>query len=118
MANQDTDSQGMSKMFVLTLNMNDQLKLSLNPYVNREIHTRTVDGMDWTSSKGAHWSANGTIKPLYSSVQYQDVDANLKKLLPDKTLTSGAEMRMFQYRYNHPAKVSSVIGYLMNTEAG
>lgn len=25
-------------------------------------------------------------------------------------------MRMLQYRYNHPSKVSSVVGYLMNTE--
>jgi hypothetical protein len=24
---------------------------------------------------------------------------------------------MLQYRYNHPSKVSSVVGYLMNTEA-
>jgi hypothetical protein len=25
-------------------------------------------------------------------------------------------MRMLQYRYNHPTKVSSVVGYIMNTE--
>ena len=25
-------------------------------------------------------------------------------------------MRMLQYRYNHPSKVSSVVGFLMNTE--
>jgi hypothetical protein len=64
MANQDTDSQDMPKLFALTMNLNGQLKLNVNPTVNRDPHFRTVDALPWTPSMGVHWYANGHLQFL------------------------------------------------------
>jgi hypothetical protein len=39
----------------------------------------------------------------------------LNKLYDGTTNKNLTELRMLQYRYNHPTKVSSLVGYLMNT---
>ena len=121
-ANQDTDNQGMSKMFALNLNMNGQLKLKINPSVCRDIYNRTVDTLPWTPSKGVHWFANASIRPLHGHIEPDAIAVPFNDLVPtDKPLPmdkpwAWAEMRMIQYRYNHPTKVSSLVGYVMNTQ--
>lgn len=115
-ANQDTDSQGMSKLFAFTLSINQQLKLHLNPSLCRTIHYRTVDALPSSLSRGVHWFGNGKAELLHGNIDDAKVKWPLnllyKRALEDQNLT---ELRMLQYRYNHPSKVSSVVGYLMNT---
>jgi hypothetical protein len=67
-ANLDTDSQDMSKLFALTLNMNEQLKLNTSPSVCRVLHFRTVDTLPWTSSMGVDWFSSGKVRPLHSGI--------------------------------------------------
>ena len=81
-ANQDTDNQDMSKLFALTLNMNDQLKLNIDPSVSRDLHFRTVDTLPWTPSMGVHWFANGKIRPLHGNIKQKDIIPPFNKLLP------------------------------------
>lgn len=88
-ANQDTDNQEMSKIFGLTLNMNDQLKLHINPSVCRDIHFRTVDTLPWTPSSGVHWFANGSISPLYGDIKPESIAAPFKSLIPSGQLPFG-----------------------------
>lgn len=60
-ANQDTDSQDMSKLFSFTLNMKEQLKLVTSPSVCRVLHFRTIDSLPWTSSMGVDWFSSGKV---------------------------------------------------------
>ncbi len=62
MANQDTDNQDMSKLFAVTLNMNEELKFNVEPFVMRPLHFRTVDSLPWTTSMGCLWSGNGKLQ--------------------------------------------------------
>ena len=68
-ANLDTDSQDMSKLFAFTLNMNEQLKLITSPSVCRVLHFRTVDTLPWTSSMGVDWFSSGKVKPIHSGIK-------------------------------------------------
>jgi hypothetical protein len=114
-ANMDTDSQDMSKLFAFTLNMNSQIKIHLNPSVCRTLYIRTVDTLPWTTSMGVHWFGGGKIELLPSNKD-KTVDYPLDKLYDEGTKKSLTELRMLQYRYNHPTKVSNIVGYLMNTQ--
>ena len=67
-ANMDTDSQDMSKLFAFSLNMDQQLKLHINPSVCRTIHFRTVDTLPWTPSMGVHWFGTGSTDLLHGNI--------------------------------------------------
>lgn len=67
-ANMDTDSQDMSKLFAFSLNLNQQLKIHLNPSVTRTLYFRTVDTLPWTPSMGTHWFATGNTELLHGNI--------------------------------------------------
>lgn len=71
-----------------------------------------MDGLPWTPSMGVQWFTNGRISLLDKKIK--------KSFFSNQFLNENnegwAEMRMLQYRYNHPTKVSSVAGYIMKTE--
>lgn len=64
---------------------------------------------------GVHWFGGGKIELLPSNKD-KTVDYPLDKLYDEGTKKSLTELRMLQYRYNHPTKVSNIVGYLMNTQ--
>jgi hypothetical protein len=80
LANMDTDSQDMTKLFAFTLNLNQQLKLHLNPSVCRSLYFRTVDTLPWTPSMGVHWFGGGNTDPLHGNIDPSLIKWPLNKL--------------------------------------
>ena len=95
--------------------MDDKLKMAIDPCVNRNFHNRTVDQLPWTSSSMTDWFGSGDMSKLYKGVDLGSEPSPLKRLIGDSERAL-ALMRLMQYRYNHPTKVSGTVGYLMNIE--
>lgn len=64
---------------------------------------------------GAHWYGHGSVEPLHGNINTAQIKWPLNTFYHRYAKQNLAEMKMLQYRYNHPTKVSSVVGYLMNT---
>ena len=127
MADQDTDSQMMSKIFAYQLVIKDTLSINFQPTSFRNITKKftSTNPTSFDSANSADWFTKGKMKELShkSDIDYKSKVLNFFSRVAreqdrgDKTkLINNFILRMNQFNYNHQTKMTFISGFINHSE--